>query len=90
MINGNVGARQKAPLLVRAAIYGVGDQVLADAAVVEKRRALARRAVPRNRFALPGRVQQKFQQRQLGVLHLLRKGPVPVEGRQAGGLLHGD
>src|ERR1700685_1388588 len=47
MIDGNMRARQKTALFVRAAIDCIRNQILADAAIVKKRRALAGRAISR-------------------------------------------
>src|ERR1700721_2392071 len=52
---------EEAPRFIGAAVHGVFDQVLADAAIMQQRGALARSAVARDVLALACGVEQKFQ-----------------------------
>ena len=48
-----MGARQELALLVGVAVHGVVEEIGADAAIIEQRVALARRAVAGDRLAFP-------------------------------------
>ena len=80
-------ARQELPLLERAAVDRVGEQVRPDAAVVEQRVALARGAVAGHGPAFAGRGEQEPEQVALDLQHRGREALVTGHGVQAGGLL---
>ena len=67
----NVHARREAAVLVGVAVDGEVEEVGADAAIVEQRVALARRAVAADRLALVLGRDQERQQPALGASHLL-------------------
>src|SRR5580658_9340030 len=73
MMNRNTATRQESPLLVRAAIHCVLDQILTDAAVMQQSGALARRAIAGYLLALHRCREQKIDQCELRFLHLLRE-----------------
>ena len=84
-VDRDVRARQEHALLVRAAVDGVLEQVLADAAVVEQRVALARGAVADDPLALGARRQEEVEQVALDREDLVGEAVVPLEGVQPGG-----
>src|SRR5690349_1411064 len=79
VINRDVAARQETPLLVRAAIYRVFDQILADTTVVQQSGALAWGSVARHRFSLARSAQQELQERDFGLFHAFGKGLVGAD-----------
>ena len=84
MINRDMSARQEPPLFVGASIHCVFDEILADAAVVQQRRALARRSISGHRLALARRLDQELHQRQLGLFHLAGETFVTFHRSQPG------
>ena len=71
------------PLLVRVAVDGEVEQVGADAAVVEKRVALAGGAVAGHPLALPPAVDQELEQAPLGLLDPRRELAVALQRVEA-------
>ena len=88
-VNRNVRARQKLAVLVRIAVDRVVQEIGADAAIVQQRVALARRAVADNLLAGAAGRDQELQQLALGLLDLLGEVQVGVQLAVAGGQLGG-
>ena len=90
MIDRDVAARQKPPLFVWAAIHRVLDQILADAAIVYERGALAWGSIPGHGLAVTRGFKQKLDQCDLRVPYLYCEAQVALSGIQAGPLLIGE
>src|SRR4051794_3210972 len=76
-------SRKKMPLLVRTAINGVVDQVVANAAVVEQGVALGGCTVGRCPESAVACVDQEFQQHPLNALYTFRVTEVAVQSVKA-------
>ena len=86
-VNRDVGAGRELPLLVGVPIDGVVEEVRPDAAVVQKRVALAGSAVARDGLALSTDPNQELQKLSLGLLDLLSEGEVGLQPPEARPLL---
>src|SRR5260370_1844876 len=83
----DVAARQEVALLVRVQVAGVVDEVRADAAVVEKRVALRRRAVANYAQGLLLEVDQEVEDLALVLLDAAAVAEIGVELLESGGAL---
>ncbi len=85
MVDRDAGARGESAVLVRVAVHGVLEQIGSDAAVVQKRVALAGRAVADHALAATAALQQELQHGGAGIagrgfeaavsLHRVQAGP---------------
>ena len=83
MADRDVGPGEEPALLVGVAVDGEVEQVRADAAVVEQRVALARRAVAGDPLALAAPLDEELEQAPLRLLDLGREGAVALERVEA-------
>ena len=75
----DVHARREAAVLVGIAVDGELEEVGTDAAIVQERVALARRAIAADGLAVALRLDQERQELALGALDLLGKGGIGLE-----------
>src|SRR5579871_1105667 len=73
MINRDQCARQIIPLLMRAAVDRIVDEILAHTAIIQQRVSFSRRTVPGNRFSVALCIDEKLQNLPLRLLDPLLK-----------------
>src|SRR5215472_16699488 len=86
-VDRDMRAREELPLLHRAPVNGVLQEIRADPAVIEERVSLARGAVARDGMAVARRREQKPQQIALDPQHLAGEALMAGQRVQPGGLL---
>src|SRR5206468_3902895 len=83
-VDRNARSRKEAPLLLRAAVYRVVDEIGAYAAIVEQRVALGRRTISGDGLRLPLDRYQQLEERALRCLDLLRKAAIGLDAVERG------
>ena len=83
VLDRDVRPRQELALLVRVAIDRVLKEIGANAAEVQKRVALSRRAVAGDALTLAAARDKELEQAPFGLVDLTREGAMPLEGVEA-------
>ena len=83
MLDRDVRPRQEAPVLIGVAVDGVFEEIRADAAEVQERVALSRRAIADDSLALAPACDQELEQTPLRLVHLRGERAVTLERVEA-------